>query len=102
MDVLDDSLKVRSGVVGAGDVDVVFPAALDGLLERADRYKLVEDRAEEVETRSELEFGLVGLYDGRDLCNVEVAGGDVLCARDFRDVDVMLSPDLVLGNDELD
>lgn len=88
MDVLHNRFEMRSRIVGARDKDIVFLARLQRLLERGDRDKLFMDRAEEVETRAQLQLGLVRLDDSRDLHNVEVLGAHVVRRGHFGNVDV--------------
>lgn len=101
VDILDDGLKMRSGIIRACDEDVVFHTAVDWLFDGADGDKFVENGTEQVETWSQLEFRLVRLDNGGDLCDVKVASCNVLRARDLGDVNVVLSAHLVLRNDEL-
>ena len=56
-DVVDDSLKVRRGVIGAGDERVRLLAVVGGLVDGLDADKLVDNVAEELETGEELALG---------------------------------------------
>lgn len=101
-DVLAGGLKVRGGVVGRGDEDLVLGAVLEGDEGVADEDVLVEDGAEETDTREALSLGVVSLDSGGDDGDVLSVGGDVVGVRDDSDVDIVATVDLVLGDDDLD
>ena len=51
-------------------------------------YALVVDGAKQLETRSNLELGLVSLDDGADNRNVDILRTNIVCRGDTCNVDV--------------
>ena len=96
LDVLDDGLEVRGGVVGLGDEDVVrFASGRRGIqggdgdkpkgwLEESTTHTLhwvdllVVDRAKELKARGDFQLWLVSLDDSADNRDVDILSTDIV------------------------
>merc|ERR1719234_3044697 len=92
---------MRGGVVGLGDEKLGLSARIDGGEHVTDLQELLLDGPKQVETRLDLCLGIGRLHRCCHHCHKPTFACNLCCVGDHGDVDVRISSDLLLWDDDL-
>ena len=93
--------KMRGGVVGFGNEDVILVTRVDGLVDVADFDELLFDWAQQVEPGLNLSLGIGRFHVRRDYGDKPILGRHLMGVTHHSDVDVAVSAHLFLRKDDL-
>jgi len=94
-------LKVRGGVVRLGDEELGLGARVDGGKHVTDLQELLLDRPQQVETGLDLSLRVCSLHRCCNHCYKPAFACHLCCVGDHGDVNVRISSDLLLWDDDL-